>query len=642
MKHNPCFAASLINGCWLSAVLLITACGGGSSSKPTLPGASSVASAAHNSPASSMISSSSINGSAAQSSSTGSVAVSQKVLAPDLTADPELPAKGTDAHAKAAEAVRFLTQATFGPTLKEIDHLTLVGKEAWLEEQFVEPKNLHLELLLKRYEQVSLVPVPTKDIDTEAWQREVQRSDIFWEINIWGKDQLRQRVAYALSQILVISNVADALFNDSRGIAHYNDILASHAFGNYRDLLEEVTLNPMMGEYLNMVRNEKANAEKNIRPDENFARELMQLFSIGLVELNLDGTVKLDDKNLPIPTYDQNTIKALARVFTGWNLATITNWWEWTDSGASEILPMKAFPAYHDTAEKILFGNKIISAGKTPQQDIDAALDILFAHNNIAPFISKQLIQRLVTSNPSSAYVSRVASIFNDNGMGVKGDLKAVIKAILLDDEAQNGYKTMPDTFGKLREPILQFSAIWRAFHAQGVPAKNAAGYISPPRLRFYGTGREMGQRPFGSNSVFNFYRPDYQQPGAIKTANLVSPEFQILTESFTVAKTNAMTWFSFWTDSSNTSFAKDFDADWDLFPPRMNFNKAKALAAQRAQLIDYLNLLLMANQMSAEMQQILLTYLNSLPVSNNIEKEIMVYEALFLVAASPEYAVQR
>lgn len=635
MKPINCLAL-VINGCWLSAALLLSACGGGSSSNPSIPNASSTApsSTAPTSTASSSI--------AVRSSSNGSVAVSQTKLAPDLTVDPELPVKGTDAYTKAAEAVRFLTQATFGPTIKDINHLVLVGNEAWLEEQFVEPKNLHMELLLERYKQINLVPVPTKDIDTEGWQRDVQRSDIFWEINLWGKDQLRQRIAYALSQILVISNVADALFNDSRGIAHYNDILANHAFGNYRDLLEEVTLNPMMGEYLNMVRNEKANAEKNIRPDENFARELMQLFCIGLVELKIDGTVKLDDLGEPIPTYDQNTIKALARVFTGWNLATINNWWEWTDSGASEILPMKAFPEYHDTGEKILFGNKIIPAGQTPQQDIDSALDILFSHNNLAPFISKQLIQRLVTSNPSAAYVSRVATIFNDNGMGVKGDLKAVVKAILLDDEPRLGHETMPDTFGKLREPILQFSAIWRAFHAQGVPAKNAAGYISPPRLRFYGTGREMGQRPFGSNSVFNFYRPDYQQPGAIKEANLLSPEFQILTESFTVAKTNMMTWTNFWTDISNSSAPTYFDANWDLFPPRMDFTKAKQLASQRIQLIDYLNLVLMANQMSAEMQQTLLTYLNTLPANNNGDKEVMVYEALFLLGASPEYSVQR
>ncbi len=631
MKQNN-YLALLKSRYWLVAVLLFNGCGGGSSnSTPSIPTASSKASSTASSIASSV-----------QSSSNGSVAVSSKILAPDLTIDPELPVKGTDAYTKAADAVRFLTQATFGPTVKDIDHLVTVGKEAWLEEQFVEPKNMHMDLLLKRYEQINLVPVPVKDVDTEAWQRDLQRSDIFWEINLWGKDQLRQRVAYSLSQILVISNVADALFNDSRGIAHYNDILVNHAFGNYRDLLEEVTLNPMMGEYLNMVRNEKANAEKNIRPDENFARELMQLFSIGLVELNVDGTVKLDSAGKPIPTYDQNTIKALARVFTGWNMATITNWWEWTDSGASEILPMKAFPEYHDTGEKILFGDKIIAAGQTPQQDLDSALDILFAHNNLAPFISKQLIQRLVTSSPSAAYVGRVAAIFNDNGSGVKGDLKAVVKAVLLDAEAQHGHETMPDTFGKLREPILQFSAIWRAFHAQGVPAKNAAGYISPPRLRFYGTGREMGQRPFGANSVFNFYRPDYQQPGAIKTSNLFSPEFQILTESFTVAKTNIMTWTNFWTDASNSNSPTDFNADWDLFPPRMDFTKAKQLTNQRTQLIDYLNLLLMANQMSAAMQESLLTYLNTMPANNNFEKELMVYEALFLLGASPEYAVQR
>jgi uncharacterized protein (DUF1800 family) len=665
MKPTSNLVTLLSNVCCVSILLFLSACGGGSSksssavstplssvSNATIMSASSRIGSA-NSVSNNMSSAnssrnnissnnnSSNNSNSVAASSSGSVAVAQAPLAPDLSVDPQLPVKGTPAYTSAGDAARFLTQATFGPTLKDIDHLMLVGKEAWLQEQFVELKNLHMDLLLKRYEQIGFVPIPDKDISEEGWQRDLQRSDIFWEINLWGKDQLRQRVAYALSQILVISNVSDALFNDSRGIAHYNDILVNHAFGNYRDLLGEVTLNPMMGEYLNMVRNEKANAVKNIRPDENFAREIMQLFSIGLVELNTDGTAKVDSKGKTIPTYDQNTIKALARVFTGWNLATIKNWWEWTESGASETEPMQAFPEYHDTAEKILFTNKIIPAGQTPKQDIDSALDILFAHTNIAPFISQQLIQRLVASNPSPAYVSRVASIFNDNGMGVKGDLKAVVNAILLDEEAQHGHETNPDTFGKLREPILQFSAIWRAFHVQGVPAKNAAGYISPPRLRFYGTGREMGQRPFGSNSVFNFYRPDYQQPGAIKTANLFSPEFQILTESFAVAKSNMMTWTFFWTDINNSSQQKNFNADWDLYPPRIDLTKAKSLASQRTQLIDFVNLILMANQMSAEMQQTLLTYLNTLPMSNDGEREVMVYELLFLLGISPEYVVQ-
>ncbi|WP_238582518.1 DUF1800 domain-containing protein [Cellvibrio sp. OA-2007] len=634
----------------LSMSALLIACGGGgggggsggNSSSP----ASSTMAVASSTPASSVATSAIISSS--RSSAVSSAAIA-KTPAPDLTPDPALPIKGSPNYTSAKDAARFLAQTTFGATAKNIARVVSMGKSAWLDEQFAKPQTKHLALLDKRFEQIGFVVEPAQDDNEEGYLRDLQRSDIWWEVALWGDDQLRQRVAYSLSQILVISNVSDVLYNDTRGIANYQDILAQHAFGNYRDLLKAVTLNPMMGEYLSMVRNEKADANRNIRPDENYAREIMQLFSIGLVQLNLDGSIKLDAQNNPIPTYDQTTVKELARVFTGWNMATINNWWEWTESGASEILPMKSFDSYHDFGAKVLFGDQHITANKTPEQDIDAALDILFAHPNIAPFISKQLIQRLVTSNPSPAYVTRVAKVFNNNGNNVKGDMKAVVRAIVMDDEAQNGYQTAPATFGKLREPILKTAHLWRAFKGTGVPTKLANGAVTPPRIRFLSSSRLMGQRPFGSNSVFNFYRPDYQHPGELKNANMNSPEFQILTESMIMSKVSTLSSAIFWRDTPHDWLEPTIEGVWDTFSPRLHLDRERELSKNPADLLDHLNLLLMAGQMSQPMYELILNHLNANKVNPNWDetgqmwaRDMLVYEAMFLVMASPEYAVQR
>ncbi|MGV8835905.1 DUF1800 domain-containing protein [Cellvibrio sp.] len=650
-KRSEVVMLGLLRTVVISASVLMIACGGsgGGSGGNTNPVGSSAVAIASSSIASSLAPTSSPASIASSRSSIASSAATAKIPVPDLTPDPVLPIKDSPNYTSAREAARFLAQTTFGPTAKDIDHIVRIGKTAWLDEQFNKPQTKHLALLDQRFEQIGFVVQPEQDDSDEGYLRDLQRSDIWWEVALWGDDQLRQRIAYSLSQILVISNVSDVLYNDTRGIANYQDILAQHAFGNYRDLLKAVTLNPMMGEYLSMVRNEKADSNRNIRPDENYARELMQLFTIGLVQLNLDGSVKLDAQGNPIPTYDQTTVKELARVFTGWNMATIKNWWEWTESGASEILPMKSFDNYHDFNAKMLFGDKSIAANKTPEQDVDAALDIIFAHPNVAPFISKQLIQRLVTSNPSSAYVTRVATIFNDNGAGVKGDLKAVVRAIVLDDEAQNGHKNMPQTFGKLREPILKTAHLWRAFKGTGTPTKLENSTVTPPRLRFYGSGRLLGQRPYGSFSVFNFYRPDYQHPGELKNANMSSPEFQILTESMIMSKASTLSNAIFWRDTPHDWLEPTIDGNWDAFSPRLHLDRERELSKNPAELLDHLNLVVMAGQMSQPMYDLILNHLNNNKVDPTWgeegqmwQRDTLVYEALFLVMASPEYAAQR
>ncbi|MDR7091895.1 DUF1800 domain-containing protein [Cellvibrio fibrivorans] len=649
-KRSEVVMLGLLRTVVISASVLMIACGGGGGGGGTMnPTGSSAVAIASSTSASSLAPASSLASIASSRSSIASSAAIAKIPTPDLTPDPALPIKDSPNYTSAKEAARFLAQTTFGPTAKDIDRIVRIGKTAWLDEQFSKPQTKHLLLLDQRFEQIGFVVQPEQDDSDEGYLRDLQRSDIWWEVALWGEDQLRQRIAYSLSQILVISNVSDVLYNDTRGIANYQDILAQHAFGNYRDLLKAVTLNPMMGEYLSMVRNEKADSNRNIRPDENYARELMQLFTIGLVHLNLDGSVKLDAQGNPIPTYDQTTVKELARVFTGWNMATIKNWWEWTESGASEILPMKSFDNYHDFNAKMLFGDKPIPADKTPEQDIDAALDIIFTHPNVAPFIGKQLIQRLVTSNPSPAYVTRVATVFNDNGQGVKGDMKAVVRAIILDDEAQNGYKNSPSTFGKLREPLLKTTHLWRAFKGTGTPTKLENNTVTPPRLRFYGSGRLMGQRPYGSFSVFNFYRPEYQHPGELKNANMNSPEFQILTESMIMSKASTLSSAIFWRDTPHDWLEPTIDGNWDVFSPRLHLDRERELSKNPAELLDHLNLILMAGQMSEQMYELILNHLNANKVDPTWDetgqmwaRDMLVYEAMFLVVASPEYAAQR
>jgi len=406
------------------------------------------------------------------------------------------------------EAALFLIRATFGPTEEDILAVMDSGYEAWIDGQMSLPISRQLPLLESRLAADGLNPL---ELASPVPHLQNARMDTWWELAIRAPDQLRQRVAFALSEILVISDLGQ-LARPVHAIASYHDMLVENAFGNYRELLEDVTLHPAMGSYLSMRRNEKADEGNNIRPDENFARECMQLFSIGLVMLNLDGTVQMDGGQ-PIPTYGQQQITEFSRVYTGWNFFNaprfVTNL---PISTAAYTTPMRAFEEFHDDGSKTLLGGEVISAGLSAAEDLDAALDNIFNHQNVAPFVSKQLIQRLVTSNPTPAYVERVASVFNDNGQGVRGDLAAVIRSILLDDEAL----TAADRLGgaKLKEPLLRLTQLWRAFDAVGV---NGLFRYSHPEWDF-------GQRPYGSPSVFNFFSPAYAQPGPIAAMGLVSP----------------------------------------------------------------------------------------------------------------------
>ncbi|MEE9398305.1 MAG: DUF1800 domain-containing protein [Methylococcales bacterium] len=555
-------------------------------------------------------------------------------IAADQEGDPPgLSGNDGNGNLSKAQAAHFLTQATFGPTLEAIqDLVALGGYEAWLDEQFNQPVSLQLPATQTLVRQMC-----DSRADSIDGNFQEARVNAWWNTVINGNDQLRQRVAFALSEIFVVSAVGP-LSSSQYGLANYNDMLIANAFGNYRELLEDVTLHPAMGIYLSMLRNEKAQPEKNIRPDENYAREVMQLFSIGVHELNLNGTLKLADGQ-PIPTYGQTDIEEFAKVFTGWNFAN-TSWTAWIGQG-DRTRPMEPIEAFHDTGEKQLLNGVLLQANRTARQDLDVAMDNLFTHSNVGPFIGKQLIQRLVTSNPINSYVARVAAIFNDNGRGVRGDLKAVIKAILLDDEARTGHLNST-TFGKVREPMLRLSHLRRAFPAipmvregerwgSGTCGQNPYELYTMPLPFPWDFRLVSGQDILRAPSVFNFFLPDFAPPGPISDQALVAPEFQIMTENTLTGFSHAITYEI---QNSNES------VDWTV----LNTTKEEALADDTTALLDRLDLVLLSGTMTTEMRGILADHLNNgdFPADSQRRRAAKARDAITLIISSPSYLIQQ
>jgi uncharacterized protein (DUF1800 family) len=512
---------------------------------------------------------------------------------------------GPDPPQSDAQAARFLTQSTFGPTVGEIERLSVIGYTAWLDEQFDLPPTLSRAVLQD---------VKNSNDDSIEQGHRVGR---WWKVAVQGPDQLRQRVAFALSEIFVISDQAGSLSSDVIGMAEYYDILVRDAFGSYRSLLEDVTLSPQMGKYLSMLRNQKADPAHNIRPDENYAREIMQLFSVGLVQLNADGTPELDQAGAQIPTYSQNDVQELARVFTGWNFANAQSWW-WSPD---DWRPMTAWESYHDTAPKTILGGHFIAGGQSAAQDLALALDVLAAHPNVGPFLSRQLIQRLVTSNPTPGYVARVAAVFDDDGTGARGNLKALVRALLMDDEARHGHENLPTVFGKVREPLLAQTALWRAFDA----------HSSDGRYFDWWPEYDLAQAPLRSPSVFNFFSPSYSPSGAAAQAGLVAPELQIVTDTTTATCANRM-----W-DLTIAGWAGN---NWSNDHSTLLFlAREKALAANADALLDELNVLLLGGAMPLEMRDIIKADIEKYAPTETTQR---VVEALYLIVTSPEFAVQK
>ncbi|SMF95766.1 Uncharacterized conserved protein, DUF1800 family [Methylomagnum ishizawai] len=500
----------------------------------------------------------------------------------------------------AVEAVRFLNQATFGSTQRDIDHLKHMPLSAWIKEQYGLDASCHLATLNQ----------------TQNNSSRENRMEVWWRLAVRAPDQLRQRVAFALSEIFVVSERNSGI--PQNALAVYYDVLVRNAFGNFRDILERVTLSPAMGRFLSMLGNQKPDPLLGIRADENYAREVMQLFTIGLVRLDPQGLPMLQDGQ-PIPTYIQAEVEGLARVFTGWT---------WGDSlyftdGDDWRIGMRAFGDYHDRAAKTILDQVRVPARGTAASDLKLALDTIFNHPNVGPFIGRQLIQRLVTSNPSPAYVGRVAAKFNDNGQGVRGDMKAVIEAILLDDEARRGPAANAN-FGKLREPLLVMAHLWRAFNV-ALP-DGTVPYLYPES--------SIGQAPLSAPSVFNFFRPDYAPNGAIKNKGLVAPEFQMVTETQSTQLHNELWGRIQWYYSGNPYL--------DLNNLLVDIEALRVRAAKPATLVDYLDQLLTGRRMPTAVKSSLATYLTKVALGTGASAgTLRALDALYLVISSPYYLIQ-
>lgn len=512
------------------------------------------------------------------------------------------------------DASRFLAQATFGPKNSEITALQTKGFNTWLNEQFALPQTAHLAYLD--------ATIGTK---TDYYQQEMMES--FWKQAVTGPDQLRQRIVFALQQILVVSFRSN-LDSEPFALAGYLDLLGKNAFGNFRQLLEDVTLSPAMGRYLDSLQNDKEDPATGRNPNENYAREILQLFSIGLYKLHPDGSLKLDANGLPMATYDNESVKGFAHVFTGWSYGwfskTEQNWLypnAYRNGSQYWRVPMQVWPNHHSTIRKTLLDGVALPANQTPEKDLKDALDNIFNHPNVGPFISRQLIQRLVTSNPSPAYVYRVAQKFNDNGSGVRGDMKAVIRAILTDYEARSLDMLTNQGFGKMREPIVRFAHLMRVGNFTCTCGTFPIYWMDSPE-------DALGQNPLRSQTVFNFFEPTYSHPGHLASAGLHSPEFQITNETSVIGISD------FFHYVTRDGFR------WEPTKPLIpNYAEMTALAATPRQLIDYLDLVMTNGAMSSTLKAQLLTSLTAMNANEPVKRVTM---ALHLVLTSPDYVIQK
>lgn len=501
-----------------------------------------------------------------------------------------------------ANAVRFLEQATWGPTNADITHVQTVGIRAYLDEQESATETSYPTLPL----QPSTVPAGCDSICQRDNYSMYPVQIRFFLNSLYGQDQLRQRVAWALHSIFVVSG-RDVM--QPSWMTPYLQIFSTEAFGNYRNILAKVTLNPAMGDYLNMSSSTKFN------PNENYGREVLQLFSTGLYKLNLDGTPQLDMQGNPIPTYDQTVVTNFAKIFTGWRLAS-----QPLPGVANYIDPMVLNQSQHDTTAKTLLDGFPVPAGQTGTVDLNMALDNIFNHQNVGPYICRALIRNLVTSNPSPAYVARVASVFNNDGSSVRGNLKAVVEAILLDPEARGDGKSAP-TYGHLREPVLLMNNVLRLFDAKSADrTQNSDGYLNPQLT-------PMDQDVLKPLTVFSYYPADYQVPGT----SLTGPEFGILSTSSSLKRANFMNTIVFSLISAS--------------PPdrpkgtSIDLTGLQALAGTPQSLVDELNRTMMHGTMSPQMQASIVTAVNAVSASNPLKR---ARTALYLVATSSQYQVEK
>jgi uncharacterized protein (DUF1800 family) len=501
------------------------------------------------------------------------------------------------------QAARFMGQSAFGADQASIDAVKAQGYGGWLDAQFAMPLSASLwDWLVAKGFGDAKYKSSDQGMDNALWWRLFTSPDV-----------LRQRVVLALSQMFVVSIRNIPFPWGNFGCVAYWELLEAECFGNFRTLLERVTLSPVMGVYLNMRGNRKEDASGRV-PDENYAREVLQLFTIGLTQLDISGQPKLDAKGQPLDTYDNTTVTGLAKVLTGWDF-------DGYDGARPDYMrrPMVFSAMAHSTLDKTFLG--VTVPGNTPgQQALKTALDTIFNHPNVGPFIGRQLIQHLVTSNPSTDYVARVAMAFNNNGQGVRGDMKAVIRAVLMDMEARSDlFSTGVETFGKLREPVVRVVQWARLAKVSSTDGLWNAGDLS--------ASNRIGQSPLRSPSVFNFFRPGYVPPNTdVAQRGLVAPEFQITDESSVIGYANFLMGV-LPTGSSNVV------PDYSSWLP---------WAKDPAALVARLNLWMTGNVISAATVNRLVTALGTINASNDDGLRRRVVTAMLIVLCCPDYLVQR
>lgn len=532
-------------------------------------------------------------------------------------------------------ASRFLSHATLGHDQQDIQQVMTMGVEDWVANQFTIPRAFTLESKIRFYHQM----VKDSTFNNNATTSSRMWRYAWWQYLMTSNDLLRQKVAMALSELLVISENS-AFSNNAYALGVYYDKLFQHAFGNYRDLLTAVTYSPAMGVYLTSLNNPKSNPVTNVFPDENYGREVMQLFTIGTVLLNNDGTEVLDANNLPIATYDNDDIAEFAKIFTGMTWADRTQWNRSAANDTSYIPNMVMWNTWHEPGVKNLL-NGFVVPNRNPvdgNADITDALNHLFNHPNTPPFISRFLIQRLVTSNPSPQYINRVANVFINNGQGVRGDLAAVVRAILLDFEATDCNKGNDNNFGMLREPFIRYTQFNKAFNV----STSSGNYRNDMNNIYLATL----QRPLFAPTVFNFFQQDYQPIGPITDANLVAPEFQI---------TDAQTLVGYVNNVYRWLFSNDIADEYDLFTNEVDAHYADEISTLDYStefvntsddrihiLLDKFNLLLAHGRVSNSSLKIISDTIKQFPSVSNSEKTDRIKLAIYFIMTSPEYLINR
>ena len=536
-----------------------------------------------------------------------------------------------------AQAARFLLQAQFSASTDDIAAVRSAGYAPWLGRQ------LGIAIGTTGWDWLNSQGYGDVLNPANYFDNTYPGDYMIWNQLMTAADPVRKRAALALSEFFVVSLSSLDFSWRSHGLAHYWDTLNTHAFGNYRDLLEAVTLNPAMGFFLNTKGNKKENTAGR-QPDENYAREVMQLFSIGLHQLNLDGTPKLDGAGKKIDTYTASDVSNLARVFTGYDLdqsQNVTTTLAQTGGGTRDVpntaftrRPMVLTASNHSTKAATFLGTGI-AEGTLGAPALQTALDALFNHANTAPFFCRQMIQRLVTSNPTPAYVARVAAVFVNNGAGVRGDLARVFAALLLDDEARGPAGLTQAEFGKLREPMVRLVQWARTFGATSSAGTWKIGDLS-------NAASQLGQSPLRAPSVFNFFRPGYVPPSTALSLGAVAPEFQLVTES------SVSSYLNYMLDILNVGIRK-----WEGSPGVVvdtvsaAYTGELALVTDATALVQRLNLLLCAGQLSAASQALIVTALNdpATPVTTSSTAAIQrnrVCAAVLMVMASAEYLIQK